>query len=386
MSTWSPTAEGFRTIFSRPALSLAEITWRWSFGAAGTFLAVFALFEYFDTLPVSNRDRFLLRTGAPSFVLRALSHILQGSGARFLLALLVTCAALSLLWILLASLGRAATLTSLLETIRTRALSLQRAAMPDVEPENAGAAIAGNLSSHPIRSLAGLHCLRIMVFALAIFALAGALFGSSLLSSRNDPHPGLAFLAFLMLSFLIALAVTSLNWLLSMATLFVVRDGEDSFGAISSAIDLCQDRLGAVFAVGTWFGLAHLTFFVIATSVVGFPLSFLAIVPPGFVLLGVMLVTLLYLAIADSLYIGRLAGYAAILEAPALPPPVFDAPQAFVPPALLAAPQFPVPVIESNPEGSAAVDQSEEILSDTLIESAGRPEPEVDHPLDPSKS
>jgi hypothetical protein len=385
MSTWSPTVEGFRTIFRRPALSLAEISWRWSFGVAASVLGVLALFEYLDTLSVSNRDLFLFRTGAPSFVLRALGHILRGSGLRFLLMLLIVCAALSLLWIFLASLGRAATLAAILESIRAR--SSEQVGSPNSEVVPSEVEIDGARSNHPLQSLAGIHVLRVMVFALAFFALAGSLFGAGLLSPREDPHPGLAFLAFMTLGFLIVLAVASLNWLLSLATLFVVRDGKDSFGAISSAIDLCQDRLGAVFAVGTWFGLAHLTFFVIATSVVGVPLSLLTIVPPGFVLIGLMTIVLLYLAIADSLYIGRLAGYAAILEAPALPPPVFDAPQAFVPPALLAAtPQVPARVIESNPEGSAAVDQSEDILSDTLIESAGRPEPEVDRPPDPSKS
>jgi len=364
MSAWSPTVEGFRTIFRRPALSLAEISWRWSFGAAACLLAVFGLFEYLDTLPVSTRDLFLLRSGAPAFVSRALAHILRGSGFRLLLAMFIVFSALAVLWIVIVSIGRAATLPPLLESIRTRA----RASAAPTPSEGSSTNLNSEATNHPVRSLAGLHFLRVVVFGLAAFALVGAAFAASILSPKDDPHPGIAFFFFFLLAILIFLAVTSLNWLLSLAALFVVRDGEDSFGAISAAMDLCRDRIGAVSAVGTWFGLAHLTFFVIASSVLGFPLSLLRIVPPGFVLLGVLLVTLLYLAAADALYIGRLAGYAAILEAP--PPPVQALPLADAsvphPPFLQSGPAFAdspslKPVTEST---QTAVDQTELIVSD----------------------
>jgi hypothetical protein len=369
MSAWSPTVEGFRTIFRRPALSLAEISWRWSFGAAACLLGIFGLFEYLDTLPVSNRDLFLLRSGAPAFVSRALAHILRGSGLRLLLAMFIVFAALAVLWIVIASIGRAATLPPLLESIRTRA----RASAAQASSEESSADIPSQASEHPVRSLAGLHFLRVLVFGLAVFALVGAALAAGFLSPKDDPQPGLAFFFFLLLAILIVLAVTTLNWLLSLATLFVVRSGEDSFGAISAAMDFCRDRIGAVSAVGTWFGLAHLTFFVIASSVVGFPLSLLRIVPPGFVLLGVILVTLLYLAIADALYVGRLAGYAAILEAPPTPiqavvPHAFGRPDAYAPypPFFQSGPAFVdsaamKPIAES---AEAAVDQTELILSD----------------------
>lgn len=360
MSNWSPTVEGFRTIFRRPALSFAEISWRWSFGAAVWLLALFAAFEYLDTLPVTNRDLLLLRSGTPSFIARALSHIVRGSGLRFVLAALAITAASAILWIVLASLGRAATLGPLLESIRSRAGAL---------PGDTTTDPAGADRQHPVAALAGLHFLRVTVWLLAAFALLGALFGAHLLSPAHDPRPGLSALVFICLALVIFPVTCALHWLLGLATLFVVRDREDPFGAISAAVGLCRDRLGAVSAVGTWFGLAHVTFFVIATSVVGFPLSLLHIVPPGFVLLGVVLVTLLYFAVADSLYIGRLAGYAAILEAPALPTPVLTSPDAYVP----YPPFFPAASISAiaSPEGQigeaaeAMVDQSELILSDT---------------------
>jgi hypothetical protein len=54
--------------------------------------------------------------------------------------------------------------------------------------------------------------------------------------------------------------------------------------------------------------------------VAGFPLAFAGVVPPGFVLVGVLLVTCLYFAMADFLHIGRLAAYVAICQWPKVPP------------------------------------------------------------------
>src|SRR5215831_12272876 len=103
MAAWSPTTEGFRAIFRRPTFSLAEIAWRWSFGAAVVALCTLSFFAYLDTLPVSGTDFLLLRTRHPVLVSHALSHILRGSAARFVVAAALLSTALAVLWILLAS-------------------------------------------------------------------------------------------------------------------------------------------------------------------------------------------------------------------------------------------------------------------------------------------
>src|SRR5882724_791089 len=114
MKRRSPTLEGFKLIFRRPSLGTAEISWRWSFGAGATALLCFSFLEYLDTLPVSNRDLFLLRSRQPALISRALSHILAGSGPRFMAASVVLGLTLALAWVLVASFGRAVTLKGLL--------------------------------------------------------------------------------------------------------------------------------------------------------------------------------------------------------------------------------------------------------------------------------
>jgi hypothetical protein len=64
----SATAEGFRAAFRRPSLTLAEIMWRWSTGATASALFLFGLFEYLNTLPVTNGELLFLRTRQPYLV------------------------------------------------------------------------------------------------------------------------------------------------------------------------------------------------------------------------------------------------------------------------------------------------------------------------------
>ena len=136
-----------------------------------------------------------------------------------------------------------------------------------------------------------------------------------------------------------------MNWLLSLAAIFVVANGRDTFGAIADAVDLLRCRSGHMLAVGTWFGLAHTLAFIAASIVAAFPLGLATILTGWMVLGGLIAVTLLYFAVADFLYIGRLAAYVAILELPEVPVPSFQ------PTALSLQP-------------SGNVDPSELILSD----------------------
>src|SRR5271169_1178440 len=102
----SPTLEGFRIMFTRPSLGLAEIAWRWTFGFAAIALLTFSLLQYLDTLPVGPGDIFLLQTGHPLLVSRAIAHILQGSALRATKAALLLLLLLSLAWVVIASWSR----------------------------------------------------------------------------------------------------------------------------------------------------------------------------------------------------------------------------------------------------------------------------------------
>jgi len=318
-----------------PTFGLAEIAWRWSFGSACCFGLAFSAAEYSKTLPVTSADLLLLRTRQPTLVSEAIAHIFRGSGFRVLEAVLVLFLGLAAGWILLGSCARGATIRALLSYFREGEKS------SDAQP-----------SHLRVYSLAGLNFFRVAVTLAATVGCLAALLLGAAVSPANNPAPGSAFLVFLSVILLLWLVWSVMNWFLSLAAVFVVAEGQDTFGAIASAVALCRKRTGSVLAAGTWFGLAHIVAFVLATSVVAFPLGLSGLLPAGMVLGGMLSVTLLYFAVADFLYMGRLAAYVAMLVLPET--------RSTTQPA---APWLPTST-QGIPEPGSSVDPEELILSD----------------------
>ena len=347
----SPTAEGFRAVFRRPSVTLAEIMWRWTAGATAAALFVFGLFEYLNTLPVTNGELLFLRTRHPYLVGEAIAHILRGSLNRVVIAGLFAALMLGVLWIVAASVGRIATVRGLLEYFRRDvARSVSAVGVPDDGERD----VASNVSTNgaPLPALLRINFLRAAVAVAAVFGFVGASILAGFASPDTKPQPGLAFFLFLPLAALICWVWWALNWLLSLAGMFAVRDGEDAVGAISAAVTFCRERTGPVFAVSTWTGLAHLVAFVGASVVVSMPLGFAGVLPWRLVVLGIMFVTVAYFAVADWLYMARLAGYVCIAETP----------EALLAPLPSAPPPLPPPV--SGPPVQTTIDRDEPILSD----------------------
>jgi hypothetical protein len=346
----SPTAEGFRAAFRRPSVTLAEIMWRWTAGATAAALFLFGLFEYLNTLRVTNGELLFLRTRHPYLVGEAIAHILRGSLNRVVIAGSFAASMLGVLWVVAASVGRIATVRGLLEYFRRDAArSVAAGGILDDGKRD----VASNVSTNgaPLPALLRINFLRAAVAVAAVFGFVGASILAGFASPANNPQPGLAFFLFLPLAAMICWVWWALNWLLSLAGLFAVRDGQDAVGAISAAVAFCRERTGAVFAVSTWTGLAHLVAFVGATVVASMPLGFTGVLPWRLVFVGVIFVTVAYFAVADWLYMARLAGYVCIAETP-------EALLRSLPPAP------PVPPTISGPPVLTTIDRDEPILSD----------------------
>jgi hypothetical protein len=338
MSTVSPTMEGFRAAFRRPSLSLAEIVWRWSVGVTATLLFFFGLVEYLDSLPVTGREMLFLRTRQPYLVGQVIAYILRSGLGRALMSAVLAATLLILLWMVAASLGRIATVRYLIAYFRERFASL--VGVSNVGEEDI---LPGRANS--FTTLLRIHFLRVAVLLAALLCFVGAIILTSLVSPDSNPQPGIAFLLFLPLAALIAFVAWALNWFLSLTAMLAVRDGEDAVGAMSAAAAICRERTGAVFAVGSWTGLAHLVAFGAATTAVSIPLGLAGILPARLIFPVILLVTLVYFAIADWLYIARLAGYVCIAEMPEIVP------------TPLRPPTPPVPI-------QTTIDRDEPILSD----------------------
>ena len=349
----SPTAEGFRAAFRRPSLPLAEIVWRWSAGATAAALFVFGFIEYLNTLPVTHGELLFLRTRHPYLVGEAIAHILRGSLNRAAVAALLASLTLSVLWIVAASVGRIATVRGLLDYFRgdvagnVSAGGVRHDGERDVASNVCTNGVHGNTS---FPALLRLNFLRAAVAVAAVFGFGGAAILAGFASPDAHPRPGLAFSLFLPLAGLICYVWWALNWLLSLAGMFAVRNREDAAGAIFAAVRFCRERVGPVFAVTTWTSLAHLVVFVGAFTAASIPLGFAGIVPWRVVVAAELLMTLGYFAIADWLYMARLAGYVCIAETP---------PELLVP--------LPPPTPKLAPRVQTTIDRNELILSDVPI-------------------
>ena len=339
----SPTAEGFRAAFRRPSLTFAEIAWRWIVGGTATALFFFGLFEYLGTLPVTNADLMLLRTRHPYLVAQAFAHILHGTLGRVVMSAVLAAMLLSLLWMVAATFGRITTVRGLLEYFRVRFRSMTGVdASLDGERD-----VASNVSTNAFTAVLRLNFLRVAVAVAALVGFAGSGIVASFVSPDSHPRPGLAFLLFLPLLALVCIFWWLLNWMLSLAALFAVRDGCDAVEAISSAIGFCREHRGAVSAIATWSEFGHLVILSIGSTAVAVPMGFGGLLPWQVVVAGMAVVALIYFAIVDWLYMSRLAGYVCIAE---------------VPEALLrAAPLIPRPIVQTT------IDRDELILSDFPI-------------------
>ncbi len=319
MSSSSPTAEGFRLIFRRPAIPLAEIAWRWSFSAAMWFLGAMFLVEYADSLTVTRLERLMLGTNQPVLVLRAIHRIFQGSAFRFTKAAVLLAIALTIAWIVVASIGRAATVRALMDEFR----------------------IAGPVGTRGhFFPLIFLNFLRAaLTLAATASGLGAVLLASSIWASTHVSAADATRLCSAALFFTF-LAWAILNWFLSTASVFAVIDQRGSLSAIASAVRLCQERTGPVLATGTWFGLAHL-----GALMAAFGAGLTALTAVDALRAGPV-IAIFYFAAADFLYAGRLAAYVSIIRGEAM----LDSGR-------------PGKGLAGMPE-SSPVDQSELILSD----------------------
>jgi hypothetical protein len=318
MAAGSPIAEGFRQMVRQPLAGLAEIIWRWTAAGLTFCLLGFFLAEYIQSLPVDSVDLLLLRSGNWWLIGRALAHVLSGSAPRFWAAAKVVVLVSTVAWILLASFGRAATLRALLNRDR--------------------------VGKGHFRSLIALNFLRALVACAALLAIFAVALLASRFSTPDVQSINAIFSLAMGFGLLIFFAWFVVNWFLSAATIFVVRDGFGWGASIAAAANWCGRHLGPILAASSVFGLAHCALWVAASGLALLPLTLLSVVPIQVVIALLGLLTLGYFSVADYLYIGRLAAYLAIAE-PEPPSAAPPAPAGPVEPPVI----FPVPDFSPQP-------------------------------------
>lgn len=258
------------------------------------YLGAAFLFEYASTLPLDMVDRLLLGTQQPVLIVQAIHRIFHGSAIRFTRAGLLLGVALTCAWITLATLGRVSTVRALLEEL--------------------GMTPTDGPRRKTISSLAVLNFLRAASALAAVIAAVGAvILASSLWASTHAPVAVVARLWFALLFFAGA-AWSVLNWHLSTASIFVIREPSGALEAVASTVNLWFERPGTLATIGFWFGLVHAGALMAGIGAALVMLGVIRFLGPGPVLLVECLILFLYCALADFLYIGRLAAYLALIR------------------------------------------------------------------------
>lgn len=285
MNPLSPTLVGFRLLFRRPVIFLAEVAWRWTFAAGVWALAIGFIVEYFASLTVTSLDRLLLYTGQPFLMAQAFRRIFSGSSVRLVEAGIVLGFGLAVAWIVLASVGRMAVLRSIFEQFGWEA-----------KP-----------GAPALRTLAFLNFLRAAALVAAkIAAIGGVLLVSSFWASTHTQMVNAARLG-IMIWVLIFLAWAMLNWTLSAAAIFVIKEGADALAAIGEVLRLFRLQTAGMLSASAVFGTIHLVSLGIAVGSILVLLPIVVAYPVALPLL--VAVVMGYSLIADYLYTGRLAAY-----------------------------------------------------------------------------
>jgi hypothetical protein len=293
----SPAMDGLRLVYRQPVLGLAEVAWRWTVATAAWLLLGFLVIEYIDSLAITRGDLLLLRSGVPWLVMASVRRILMSGAGRFAAAALIVGSAVGVLWIFAASLGRAALIRAVLDSIRP------------------GAEIEGSIQ-YEAGSLLGLHCLRVGLFTAAVLAWTCAAFLVGFAPSGSNRRSGLVLLLLFALGLLIAGFWRCLDWVFSIAPIFTIRNGSGTLGSVSSATRFVLERKRAVVGAGTSFAAIHLVAFLAASSIASVPLTFLGILPARVIVPVLVLLILVYFAVIDFLHVAKLAAYIAILALP----------------------------------------------------------------------
>ena len=284
MNNPSPIRAGFDAVKREPAVFAIEIAWRWTFGLIASVLLLFGVRAFLVGLNVSPGDEQAIRGSDPTLAAAALAHLFQQQGVlqRFFEIAAAVVVPTALVWIAAATIGRIAGLKRLL-------------GCPNVAPA-------------PVFYLT-LARAALLFACIALWYLWMVICAFIAMTGEAPNYPLYLLLSFLALP-VIAIGWGILNWILSCAPLFVARDGLDGMESYHRAVQLAREERAEFVSVTSWLGFPR----VMAMAVVLFlaVIALFVIQSALVATIALTLVTLVYCAFADYLYVVRLAAYSYI--------------------------------------------------------------------------
>ena len=285
--------EGFRILRSDPALLAMELLWRWSFGLALLALSFMAYAHLRQAVFLSDGDEIALSGQDPFALASAAAGLIREAQPLLLRSLAQVFTVAAVLWIAAAALGRG---------IITRMIVRSFAS-------GYGVSIAPDAPRW--RVFATLKFGRVLM--LLILAI-GYLGGVSIAALINPREQNLLASTLIVFASLAAASVlwSYVNWVLSLAPIFVVRDGLAALDSVVAAIAFVRRSHSRLTAIAIW----NSTWRGLAATAISMAAAFSVVLhealPPWTITVLLALATLLYLVVSDIFLLARLAAYASV--------------------------------------------------------------------------
>lgn len=239
-----------------------------------------------SSVPVSDGDIAALRGRDSVLIAAAALHIWQGSGTHLLDVFLIVAAASSLLWLLASAIGRIVTLEPLL---------------PEVKRNYVG--------------VFALSFLRVLWawfgIALCLAVIVASSFAAAEVSD-NAAHPNFV-LYFLLLAIglpIVLMVWGALNWYLSLAPIFCLREGKRAFDSLGEAMREAGRRRREFWSISARYAVPRLLALVLLIVLAALAAAGLNQMSAIVV---IVLLSLAYFALTDFFYIARMAAYIGLL-------------------------------------------------------------------------
>ena len=283
----NPITQGLRAVTRDPAIFLVEILWRWSFAALACLLVAGVGVMLLGPLHVGHAWDTAWRSRDPQRMGQLVLAVLLLLGMKVIvLAAIAVPLTIALLWGIFSALGRFVTV----KRLRTGLTSLR------------------------FRSIFALQLLRAFVGWLCLVLLFAAMFGEALIASRG-PQPDLLLYYLMVLPSVVLIGSfwLTVNWYLSLAAIFG-REGQSFRGALRQARQTIRQQRSDFAGTGFVFLLFRVVILLIATAICGLTSGMVGSSPQSYFTL-LIIVSLAYFAIADFLYMARMAAYLALAAA-----------------------------------------------------------------------
>jgi hypothetical protein len=282
----NPITQGLRSVARDPILFLVEILWRWSFGLLACLLLLAVGVMLLGPLPIVKRLPEVWRSHDLQLMGAILASIVFRLGSKLIVAAFAVSVAIALVWAILSGLAR----SIIVKRLRVGVTLLR------------------------FRSIMALQLLRGFLTWFCVMFLIAAVVGEIRIATRG-PKPDLLLFYLMAMPSIVFVSAFWLvtNWYLTLAAIFG-REGQSFWGAFRQARHTVRLQRSDFAGTGFVFLFFRAVALLVAVAICGLTSGMAGTAPQTYFTL-VMVVSLAYFAIADFLYMSRMASYLALAAA-----------------------------------------------------------------------